>query len=374
MKVPIRKISASLNDMVHLDVLRIVASVSIMIYHFRGQLVVSGTLKTVVDHLGGLEIAVDLFFFISGFVIIRFYNGIRTATEYRQFLWKRIARLYPLHFVTMMGFVAIALAIMFLGLTVRTPEQFDLRCLWNNALLLQSLNLCPTLTFNPVSWSISAEMLIYCCLPVVLYLRRWKYAPLLLGLVWWAFVATRWPQGSTKPWSGLSYDYGFVRAVPSFLLGVASHDFRHRIIGLPGGEALMWSILALILAFMLLGVNETWLVFLAFAAVLSAIAADARASPSRLARVLAPLATLTYSLYLIHPIVDLIFISVIAKKLMHANDAVMIWVVVAALPITFVLAYLSYTLFENPARRRLTRWYAGRTSPTMSVADQHTPL
>ncbi|TCQ03017.1 hypothetical protein C8J40_11313 [Sphingomonas sp. PP-CC-3A-396] len=197
---------------------------------------------------------------------------------------------------------------------------------------------------------------------------------LFVGVIWWVCVATHWPQGSAKPWSGLSFDYGFVRAVPSFLLGVASYDFRHRIIALPGGEALMWSILGLILVLMLLGTNETLLVFLAFASVLSAIAADARARPSRVARAVAPLAALTYSLYLIHPIVDLIFISLIAKKILHASDSAITCVVVLAVPVTFAFAYLSYTLFENPARRRLSGWYAKRSSLTMSVADRHTPL
>jgi peptidoglycan/LPS O-acetylase OafA/YrhL len=79
-----------------LEGLRLVASLGIIVYHFVPY--ASGGLAAE----DRLALFVDLFFVISGVVIAHAYTGrINSFGDYRDFLQKRVARLYPLHLATL---------------------------------------------------------------------------------------------------------------------------------------------------------------------------------------------------------------------------------------------------------------------------------
>src|SRR5215217_6372057 len=56
------------------------------------------------------DLFVDFFFVLSGFVIAYSYQTISTGEELNRFYKKRLFRLYPLHLIVLLAFVAIEVA------------------------------------------------------------------------------------------------------------------------------------------------------------------------------------------------------------------------------------------------------------------------
>lgn len=104
---------------------------------------------------------VDLFFLISGYVFSHVYlteAGLRGDVTFRKFMTARIARLYPLHLVTL---VATGAILWFGAPATWTDVRADPYHFVLNLLFLQESGLNRSYSFNYPSWSISVEMLCY---------------------------------------------------------------------------------------------------------------------------------------------------------------------------------------------------------------------
>jgi len=94
--------------MLHLDALRIVGAVMIVVFHFNRFINLDGQWQWADDTIKTFSLIVDLFFFISGYVMAAIYTGRLTSFDkYRDFIQKRVARLGPLHWATMLVFIAV---------------------------------------------------------------------------------------------------------------------------------------------------------------------------------------------------------------------------------------------------------------------------
>ena len=107
-------------------------------------------------------LGVSFFFILSGFILTYSYESrLRKKTVFiRSFYIARFARIYPMHFVTMI--VALTLS-----LIVGNNDNYLLQ----NSLLIQSFYNDKDIFFslNAPSWSISDEMFFYIVFPVVLF-------------------------------------------------------------------------------------------------------------------------------------------------------------------------------------------------------------
>lgn len=111
-------------------------------------------------------VAVSFFFFLSGFVLAYNYNKTKT----RDFLLKRVFRIYPIYILT---FVIVLLTQIYFGLD--TPSVFHGVA---NALGLQSWFPGYALQVNFPSWSISVEFFLYATFPLILWFykkMKWNY-------------------------------------------------------------------------------------------------------------------------------------------------------------------------------------------------------
>jgi peptidoglycan/LPS O-acetylase OafA/YrhL len=325
--------------MPHLDVLRFIASCGIVAYHFRTHLELGPAAQHVAGGFSGLKLFVDLFFAISGFVITRFYGGIGNKADYFGFLHKRIARLVPLHWATALFFVGVGIAATF-GLV--RPEHADNNYQFNRLipnLLLMHAWFSRDQSFNYVSWSISAELAMYILFPAFLRLSRRDLAgwTALLALAGLSLLGDWWN------WSTAA------RAQPSLLFGMWL--FRHR-----AAVVLPWPRVCLaicILAFSTgcaLNAPLPALLLVAYAIVACGVASDQHA-PKQAALVLAPLGTLTYSMYMLHPVVEVLGITFIGKHLLKLSGMALNGWIVAMVPMVLIFSYGSYVLFEMPSRR-----------------------
>lgn len=165
---------------------------------------------------------VDFFFVLSGFVIAMNYaDRIKTSGDFISFMKKRFIRLFPLLFYTEIAFL---IANIFgesstLKNTGEMPISYYLYTVLDTLTFMGSTPVFGNwMSINYPAWSISAEMISYLVFGlIVLLLPGKKYiAFFLLILVSGLFIISR---GEYL----LAYDYGFVRGMLCFSLGIFTH-------------------------------------------------------------------------------------------------------------------------------------------------------
>ena len=124
------------------------------------------------------DLGVSFFFVLSGFILTYNYanvfrEGVPSA-GYKRFLWDRLTKIYPVHFLTLLIVLPIA---------IFSPQwPLDWRAVPFHLVLLQCFWPSPTPAFsdylNKPSWSISCEWFFYLLAPVAMFCvlgksRRW---------------------------------------------------------------------------------------------------------------------------------------------------------------------------------------------------------
>lgn len=163
----------------HLDALtgvRGIAAWMVVLYHIR--MTLTGILPApVIGVLAKGYLAVDLFFILSGFVL--WYNyapRLRAGGpgEAGRFLWRRIARIWPLHLALLGLFVVFALGLLATG---RDASFYPFAELPLHVLLMQNWGFTDALRWNDPAWSISAELAAYLAFPLVVLGAKWERLP-----------------------------------------------------------------------------------------------------------------------------------------------------------------------------------------------------
>lgn len=341
-----------------MDVLRFVAASGIVALHAGDWWEGANGVSAQLSSTSSLHLFVDLFFVVSGVMIHQLYQSrIASLRDYGRFLRKRFARLVPLHYATLLMVAALFVAQRIVGGSVSHPEAQDLACLPWQLTLTHAFGTCSSLTFNGPSWSISAEMAMYAAFPGFLLLQR---KGLLAPLVALALVILAWTSNGDASWTDRTFNLGVLRAIPSFALGCLLSAARPRLARLPGAEGALWVSLAATVVALTSGANALWCLALVYACVTFAVAADARSQGGPFARAVAPLATLTYSLYMLHVPV---FSAVLgAGKLIFGwqGASMNIAVLATAFVLIPLMALASLHGFESPARRWISGLGSGR--------------
>ncbi len=120
------------------------------------------------------ELAVDLFFVLSGFILTHVYNQEFTITirSAMRFYIARLARIYPLHLVTLLATLLAVSVSPSIAASFRA-DFFGLKAFILNLFLVQNWGLVD-ISWNAVSWSISAEWFMYLWFPFVLAILRFR--------------------------------------------------------------------------------------------------------------------------------------------------------------------------------------------------------
>lgn len=338
--------------MIYLDVLRIVTAYIIILYHFQNQMDLGSWADPVRARLSGFTLTVDLFFFLSGFVIASVYVGrLSSFSDYREFLMKRIARIVPLHWLTFAIFAVFGLLHAAGKLPSNHPEVYDPHCVLPNLLLVHAYGICPNPTFNYVSWSISAEMGMYLLYPVLAAIARRRIAvPVALAII---AVLTIVSQRNGWLWLEWLSDFGVLRALPSFLLGMIFYRYRLPLARIP--NARRWLGLACVV--FITGSMFQWhkMLLLPLMYAVGALGIAASEQPSTpMARRIALLTQTTYSLYMLHPLVQVVLLTGIGAGILGLTGVAMNLLVLAAMLLLLPISWASLVFFERPARRWLT--------------------
>jgi peptidoglycan/LPS O-acetylase OafA/YrhL len=346
MRVP--RLRCESDELLHLDVMRFVAAIAVVVYHFRNQWTFGPVRGDRISAFDNMSLAVDLFFVISGIVITYAYHDM---SHFGRFMQKRFARLAPLHYATLLFYLVIGFAAPRLGSDMGEPWRYRPDCLLPNLLFLQAFGTCSSYSFNHVSWSISAEMLAYLLFPLFLILlNRHRALPLALALIMLALLYGAGPIGpEPRMWHQLTYDYGFVRVLPAFLMGMSLWGCRDLLRRLPMPGAVLGVLCVLFIGGLVAQAPRGLLVPVVYAMAAVALACDVQGGAGRLTRRIAPLGALTYGIYMLHPMVRTLIYP--TMRSLHVPNNLVVAIMFLLVP---VAAYLSLFLFEAPARRAIS--------------------
>ncbi|MBA8907348.1 acyltransferase family protein [Aminobacter ciceronei] len=341
-----------------LEIWRLAAALTVMMWHFLryappGHEAASNALYRLMPLM-------EMFFMISGFLIMLRYADTLMAEpgSFRRFIVRRLARLYPLYLVTLLFFCVVAAALHFGLVQTQQPERYAWAVLPANLLLVQAWGLTDNLTFNYVSWTLSAEWFCYLALPVIVLAYR-RHGRLGLAVVaasavsglelavmlgWIPFPS--WLEANT---------WGAYRAFADFALGamvaVAMRDSRLKLSShLPG-----WLTFALAIAAMATQQNAYVIVLLLAAAMfLAALAERNNPDGALYLKPLHPFGRVSFGIYMIHPVIETLLLALVWRKLVEPLEVIgfyTFWLVPAAT--VMVVAMASDRYFEGPVSQYL---------------------
>lgn len=319
--------------------LRGIAALLVVFHHYRVNLPSELNPDNYTRFFDSAASFVDFFFMLSGFVIAYVY--INRPTDWLSFFRSRFARIYPLHFFTLMWMIALG---------VYTKGSLSEQVV-SNIILVHAWGIFDAYHLNFPSWSISGEFAAYLSFPLVLYLIRWPWALLtacsaVIGLHEILVFHI------DLPWERLA----LLRAVPGFCIGVLLHSrrdvFKHMS---QQSISAMQFILALLIVFMLHIGFSLPLLMPAYAVLILATYEDRGVVARALSNpVLHWLGLLSYTIYLLHVPVRATGYHVwpkIASGLAEPFSSVLF--VAACGVATLVLSVAVYNYFEIPVRKRI---------------------
>lgn len=295
-------------------------------------------------------LGVDLFFVLSGFVLSYVYadSGLHKLEDWKNFIRARVARVYPLHVVTLMSLVM--LVWLWPGYASSYPardERFGVEAFIANLLLVQNWAYFLPTNWNTPAWSLSAEWAAYLIFPVFLLIARRVRKPLVASFACMAaLVVAMWIWGAPSNSQGTP---GMLRMVFGIMAGCLLRQAYVANALLPVRSAALAS-LGLIAVAHLPGMAGVGV--LAFpAVVLLATQSDGPVARLCTWQPAIWLGDVSYSLYLWHWIV-----IQIASRTLSLEALGAIWYVIVV-AVVLLLSWASARFIERPARdwgRRLS--------------------
>jgi peptidoglycan/LPS O-acetylase OafA/YrhL len=343
------------DKMLHLDLLRFVASFGIVYHHSHEFFYSVQTRPAAIAASHGLALFVDLFFVISGFVIAFVYgHRVGSPREFGRFMQRRVARLWPLHLATLAAAILLSLLLGMAQISMNHPPALTARCVAGTAFLLHSVYDCGGIVFNGVSWSISTEMTMYLAFPLLaLILPKRGGVTVAIAVALLAFVMFRGGQGqSVQDWTEV---FPPLRALPSFMFGMGLFYARDRLPVIRFAPALFSVAVVALIVSMMTGVATFVVMPLVYLVVLCGVLADKAGSVSPAVKKSAALGQLTYSAYMTHYLIIMVMLNGVGDKLLHLSGLAILPLTLFTYAVILAVSYLSYQYFETPARRWIDR-------------------
>ncbi len=309
----------------------------------------------------GGELGVDLFFVLSGFILAYVYtrefipgNGLTFTLE---FIKARLARIYPLHLVTLLA--TLVLVVFLPGFSQRYSNYFGPESFILNLLLMQNWGLVG-ISWNAVSWSISAEWFMYLLFPFLLLGNRALVSEsinrqAILIVLALGVLAVHYTIGSLRSWNhyGGTSAGGMIRVFFEFILGFIVCQIRNSIGPCFGRRLEAFTLVSFAAACMAFFVKEYWMLFVpAISMLIMMLSYNTGVVANILSiRPLVYLGDISFSLYMWH------WLIIQIHNLMRANGSVEIESrgelflhTLSMVTLSLIAAAMSYQWIEKPAR------------------------
>ena len=337
--------------------IRGIAAMAVVAYHFRDNFTEKFYLDGITLLFSRGYLWVDFFFLLSGFILSHVHADefIRGPAPYRAFLLKRVARVYPLHVVTL--FVLLLPFFWPARQTIaatRTASSFA-----SNLLMTQAWGLTDHLSWNYPSWSISDEWAAYLLFPVIVAI--FYRAPLALvaaasvlaifGLDWLTSF------GPPERRHDFGVDVGWMRCLVEFSTGVVIYRIFKMRPHIMRSDLVFGALAAAVLVAMHFGVPDFLIVFL-FCGLLCATALNAGTAKRVLS--LQPiyyLGLISYSIYMTQALVQLAILDKSSFRgfITGLTPSAALAIFVLSCASVIVIASVSYFFVEVPGRSLVNR-------------------
>lgn len=344
---------------------------------------------------------VDLFFVLSGIVMsLSYVDGEFGRFSLREFMVRRLARVYPLHIVMLFAnllFRLLRIGLVMAGVVAAAPAAFEVNNAYSfflNLLLLHSMGFIDYLSWNAPSWSISVEFYTYLVFGLIVLI-----AQQMRSLLWFYVLSGLLAVGSLgvivflldKRSLGLQTDFGILRCFVSFFLGVLTV----RIVKFSPGKLRpamqgLLQLIAMIASIAIVSLAEanpalTFLAPLTFAVFLGSLLAYPNALVVPRILVASPLVWLgrrSYSIYMVHALVVLFaeyFVRGVGPRPIAALDSIAPGLpatlnLVVSLAAVLAVSHFTYLYVEIPAGKFLRNVLGGRphlsASPAVGAANE----
>ena len=321
-------------------------------YHFNGTF--HFPVFSSVQIIGTFWLMVDLFFVLSGFVIVYNYKDkLPDSSKLGNFYIRRIGRLYPLFFVTTLFFFLEPLLELVQGSGGDVPFTLS----WSEAFayffMFQGFGFTDRGLLNYASWSIGVEVQLYIIFSLFIILRSTmfivkKYDLIILALMSVLSLLFIYLKYGTIE---VMYEAGLARGIMSFSLGsiIALLTERFRTLPKTFGNISAPIVIVAIISLLLLRSEEGYFLLpylFGFLVFILVFCPESFINKALEFKPLIFLGTISYSLYLNHPIL----IKITSKFFRMQNPSVMMQVMVtmAYLIILIVMSKITFELIEQP--------------------------
>ncbi|AEP30652.1 acyltransferase family protein [Brumicola nitratireducens] len=312
-------------------------------------------------------LAVDLFFILSGFVIALSYQQafLSKKARFRDFIVKRIARIYPLHVFVLLLYLIIPLAFYATGREVDL-NRFSVGSFVANLFLVNSWGFVSTLTWNIPSWSISVEFLSYCLFPLMLLLvkpLKGFFGLLISVLFSCALLAFYFhTMDFTSIDDGLPLS-GVTRCALEFFIGILTWNIYHRLMLVSSERGLICSNLAALFVLVVLcsyyfRIPEFVVIALASAILVLLCALLEVSYNIKVPVPLRWLGDISFSVYMLHYL-----LRDVMKMFLPEGQTPLIWIVLY-FALLIVLSHLCFQYVEKKSQKFLINKFVNRAEKT----------
>lgn len=324
----------------------------------------------------GGYLGVDVFFVLSGFVLALNYGSARVHASwstYAKFLWKRIARIWPVHVVALAFMVCVLGAMASLQLRPALSIDVTAAALLQSVALVQAWTIPIERIWNSPAWSLSAEWAAYLAFPFIAALTaRILSAIRVIGCILGLYAILYLVADSTGLWSlGL----GMPRIAVGFTAGVLLFRLHsmlgHQAIGRYGLPVTVGYILLANVLDTVTG-RETSMLMLPWVACLVVYTVANTRGPAWLSSPASIyLGRLSFAFYMVHWIVLQVPRSYLQSAELADSIAAVATAIVLSLAVCWLLAHVLYRYVEVPARSAMLkvlegkRVYTGSSEPTV---------
>jgi len=230
-----KQVTSAKEEILAHTALRGIGAVGVMLYHFLYFYGPDGTRFSLLDIVNNYGLILELFFVNSGFIIsymyADYYSKKVTYSSTRRFLWARFARIYPVHILSLALYVGAHTAKYLLPEMNPTGpmEQYFTSpdtpfALVASVLMIHAWGITEGNSWNYVSWAVSAELAAYLLFPwLCLLIGRLRKLGTILVLG--GAMVIYWYLDSIFGDINVPGNYGAVRCIAGFSLGVVAYNF-----------------------------------------------------------------------------------------------------------------------------------------------------
>lgn len=340
-----------------LDLLRFLAAVLIVLYHFGQEAPVS--LEGLHPVFGRGYLATDFFLILSGYVLGRAYGGqvLSGRVGPARFLGKRIQRLWPAQLIVLACLAFVVFASSLIGVSPAHPENYTPQAFAMQLVFAQAWGIPGGGGWNHQSWSLSALVVCYGAFPLLwTWISRMKSSVAMLSLGMLAVIVGDLLCMALlgRPIYDLEFHFGLIRALPLFLLGLCIarvvEQNRPSLIVAP---LLGWLAAGTLVLLQMAGRFDLASI-VAIAAVVLACGRTPVAKPSKL---IEEGAKLSFSLFITHALTGMVWFG--ALRVLEGRfdlPAAAHWALWAgSIPASLVVALVFHRFVDTPVQAWLAR-------------------